>query len=292
MLNKEVWEKLFEITSRDTDEAVLQQHCDLAAAIQHVTEKIILLMAKHAKAISGQNNVCLAGGVALNCVANGKLHRSGLFDNMYIQPAAGDAGGAIGAALAANHIYFGRERTVLPDGTCYGQQHTFLGPAYSGLDIMPVIRKYNAVYEKTDNDIERNNRIIEFLQQGKVIGLFQDRMEFGPRALGNRSIIADAANAEMQKKINLKIKFRESFRPFAAVTTQEDVQDYFDFKGASPYMLGVYNLQTKLMNKLPANYAELAPEEKLTIARSALPAITHVDGSCRIQTCNSKSGVN
>jgi carbamoyltransferase len=286
MVDNQVWKKLFGVAPRTAEEPILQEHCNLAAAIQQVTEKIILLMAKYAREISGLNYLCLAGGVALNCVANGKLDKSGLFEQMYIQPAAGDAGGAVGAALAANHIYFGQERTVLYTGNYAQMDNAFLGPAFSELDILPVIRKYNAVYETTGNDTERNNRIIDFLQQSKVIGLFQDRMEFGPRALGNRSIIADAANPEMQRKINLKIKFRESFRPFAAVTTQEDVTDYFDFTGSSPYMLGVYDIQPKLRLDLPANYLDLAPEAKLEIKRSTLPAITHVDGSCRIQTCN------
>jgi carbamoyltransferase len=286
MVDKKLWEQLFEIPYRASDEPILTSHCNLAIAIQHVTEKIILMMAKHTKEITGQTNLCLAGGVALNCVANGKLDKSNLFKNIYIQPAAGDAGGALGAALAANHIYFGRERDVLKNYKYDKMNNAFLGPEFSTLDILPITRKYNAPFEIAANEDKRNHTIITFLEQGKIIGLFQGRMEYGPRSLGNRSIIADASNVEMQKKINLKIKFRESFRPFAAVTTEEDVNNYFDHKGSSPYMLGVYNIQQHLKYNLDPNYLEKTPEQKLNSIRSAFPAITHVDGSCRIQTCN------
>lgn len=286
MVNNNLWQQLFEIPHRPSDAPILQSHCNLALAIQHVTEKIILLMAKYAKKITGQTNLCLAGGVALNCVANGKLNKSSLFENIYIQPAAGDAGGALGAALAANHIYFGQDRIINENGQSDMMDNAFLGPEYSTIDILPITHKYNASFEIVESDEERNNSIIKFLQHGCIIGLFQGRMEYGPRSLGNRSIIADATSLEMQKKINLKIKFRESFRPFAAVTTEEDVSNYFDFKGSSPYMLGVYDIRKDLKYELPADYIQKSMEEKLNIVRSSLPAVTHVDGSCRIQTCN------
>jgi carbamoyltransferase len=285
MIHADLWEKLFGMQLRQPGAVTTLSHCNLALAIQTVTEKIVLLIAKHAKELTAANNICLAGGVALNCVANGKLQRTGLFENIFIQPAAGDAGGALGAALAANHIYFKNERMSTEKASDH-LHNAFLGPSFSDIDVEQTIRKYSAIGKMYSSEEERNKVIITYLQAGKIVGLYNGRMEFGPRALGNRSIIADAAQLDMQQKINLSIKFRESFRPFAAITTEEEVNEYFDYDGISPYMLLVHQVNKKWLHQLPENFADLAPLEKLSFPRSTLQAITHVDGSCRIQTCN------
>jgi carbamoyltransferase len=287
MIHTILWEKLFGIPLKKPDEAITQTHCNLALAIQTVTEKIVLLMAKHTKEITGLDNLCLAGGVALNCVANGKIQDNAIFKDIFIQPAAGDAGGALGAALAANYIYFKNERTTIFSGTDM-MKGASLGPEYSELDIMQTVRKYNACFKQYGDENERNSIIVNYLQQGKVIGLFSGRMEFGPRALGNRSIIASALIPEMQKTINLKIKFREGFRPFAAIVNEEDVNTYFDYSGISPYMLLVHKVNKDYCNALPERYEDLSMEEKLNVKKSLFPAITHVDLSCRIQTVSKR----
>lgn len=287
MIHPSPWKELFGIPVRKPSVKIDPIHCNLALAIQTVTEEVVLLMAKHAKQLTGSENLCFAGGVALNSVANGKLEREKIFKKIFIQPAAGDAGGALGAALAANHIYFEQERMVLDDGQD-AMQNAFLGPEYSSLDIMQTVRKHNAAYRKYSFD-ELNKTVAEYLLQGKVVGWFQGRMEFGPRALGNRSILASPLISDMQKKLNLKIKFRESFRPFAAVTTEEDVDRYFDCKLASPYMLFVYNIAENHKHKFPDGYNDFLPEEKQSVTKSMFPGITHVDFSCRIQTASSAS---
>lgn len=285
MVKPEAWEKLFAVKIRKPEDIVTISHCNLALAIQLVTEKIVMLMAKHTKEITGSENLCLAGGVALNCVANGKLQKAGLFKHIFIQPAAGDAGGALGAALAVNYIYFDNPRKNIGTGIDL-MQNAFLGPGVQDSDIQQAIQKFKAVYTLYPASSERNEVIVQLLQQSKVIGLFNGRMEFGPRALGNRSIIASAKDPGMQQQINLKIKFRESFRPFAAVTTEEDVQNYFDHNGASAYMLLVQPVKQNLLHALPGGYADWEPLQKLAFQRSIFPAVTHVDGTCRIQTCN------
>jgi carbamoyltransferase len=282
MTNNHHWQELFGFPARGQESELLAEHCDLALAIQRVTEEIVLRMAREAKRLTGARNICLAGGVALNCVANGKLLKSGIFDNLWIQPAAGDAGGALGAALAAHYIYSGKERHV--DGAHDQMKGSYLGPEYSDLDIMQTARKYRAVYHRCDTLESLCEETAALLADGNVIGWFQSRMEWGPRALGNRSIIADARSPEMQKKLNLKIKYREGFRPFAPSVLIEDELEYFDSAVPSPYMLLVANVQERRRNPLPEGYHGMMVREKLYHLRSDIPSITHIDYSARLQT--------
>ncbi len=281
MVNDAKWAALFGFERREAEAELEQKHCDLGLAIQEVTEEIVLRMAREAKRLTGAKNLCLAGGVALNCVANGKLQSSGIFESIYIVPAAGDAGGAMGAALAASHIYFGEERKIEARDGLHG---AYLGPEYSWKEIEQTARQYKAVYKKFTDFAELARETAALLADGKVVGWFQGRMEFGPRALGNRSIIGDARNPEMQKKLNLKIKYRESFRPFAPSVLEEYSQEYFDFEGTSPYMLLVHPVQASRHKALPANYSALDIREKLYHLRSDIPSVTHIDFSARIQT--------
>ena len=280
------WEKLFGLKKRDAKDEMLSEHCDMALAIQQVTEDIFMKMAKTAKEKTGCNNICLAGGVALNSVANGKLIDSGLFDEVYIQPAAGDAGGAIGAALAAYHIFEGKERTTIRPDAMSG---SLLGSEYSDEEIEAALNAKGINFFKVGTEEELTEKVSDLIIGANVIGWFQDRMEFGPRALGNRSIIADASNPEMQKKVNLKIKFRESFRPFAPILLEEDLQRYFDVKLPSPYMLQVHKWKDEWHNPLPENYTALPWLEKLDTVRSEFASVAHVDMSGRVQTVSKDS---
>lgn len=282
MVQEGKWEQLFGMKRRLPEHPLLQEHCDLALAIQRVTEDIVIRMARHARKLTGADALCLAGGVALNCVANGKLLQEKIFDHIFIQPAAGDAGGALGAALAAHYMYYGKERksdSVRADR----MQGSYLGPEFSDLEIERILRKYNAPYQKLETS-ELCSAVAGLLAEGKVIGWFQGRMEFGPRALGNRSIIGDPRNPEMQKKLNLKIKYRESFRPFAPSVLEEESPRYFDLDATSPYMLIVADVRREHHAALPENYTALDLREKLYHTRSPWPAITHVDFSARVQT--------
>ena len=287
MARNDRWEKLFGFPRRNPESEIQQEHCDLALAIQIITEEIVIKMAKEAKRLTGSDNLCLAGGVALNCVANGKIEREGIFKSLFIQPASGDAGGAPGAALAAYHIYFGKER-VVPQGLD-GMSGGYLGPEFSEIEIKQTARKYRAEYLYFPEFDKLAESSAKLLEEGNVIGWFQGRMEFGPRALGNRSIIGDARNEEMQKKLNLKIKYRESFRPFAPSVLSEDANEYFEMIGNSPYMLLVHPVQSKRLNKLPLDYHQLALKDKLYYKRSDLPSITHIDFSARIQTVHKET---
>ncbi len=281
MVKEEKWEKLFGFPRRIPESDIDQVHCDFALAAQEVTEEIIFRLAQTAKELTGSQNLVMAGGVALNCVANGKLLRSGLFENLWIQPAAGDAGGALGAALATYHIYFGKPREIQkPDA----MQGAFLGPEFSDLDIKKVARKYKAPYKEFEDFDELCQVVARLIAEGYVVGWFQGRMEWGPRALGNRSILADPRNPEMQKRLNLKIKFRESFRPFAPSVLYEKAQDYFEDATISPYMLLVFPVKKELRRELPEGYHDFPWREKLYYIRSELPAITHIDFSARVQT--------
>ncbi len=284
MVPDKKWEKLFGYKRRLPEEKLTQEHCDLAFAIQQVTEEIILAMAKHAKELTGAENLCLAGGVALNCVANGKLLLENFFKKVYIQPAAGDAGGALGAALAAYHISFDKERLISKGDSMKG---SFLGPSYTNKEVDHAVKLYKAEYTKFSDFEELALEVSKLLDAGKVVGWFQGRMEFGPRALGNRSILGDARNREMQKKLNLKIKYRESFRPFAPSVLAEDNSKYFNINADSPYMLLVANVKDEFLKKLPDNYYQLPLMERLYVERSLVPAITHIDLSARIQTVHS-----
>lgn len=282
MTNTDLWQELFGFPPRTQEAELLSEHCDLALAIQRVTEEVVLRMAREAQRLTGARTLCLAGGVALNCVANGRLLKSGIFDGIWIQPAAGDAGGALGAALAVYHIYFGNNRQA--DGVTDRMKGSYLGPEYSDLDVVKTSRKYRAVCHRSGTFVELCDQTADLLAEGNIVGWFQSRMEWGPRALGNRSIIADARNPEMQKKLNLKIKFREGFRPFAPSVLIEDEQEYFDCKVPSPYMLLVADVHKKLRKPLPEGYHAMTLREKLYHPRSDLPSITHIDYSARLQT--------
>jgi carbamoyltransferase len=283
MVNEKRWEELFGFPLRKPEDPLEQYHCNLAWAIQHITEEIILKMAAEAKRITGSDVLCLAGGVALNCVANGKLLTSGIFRDIFIQPAAGDAGGAPGAALTAYHLYFNGERT--PDPLRLdGMSGAYLGPSYTDRDIEFVSRKFNAVSRRYEHFSLLCEDVADLIAGGFVVGWFQDRMEFGPRALGNRSILGDARNPEMQKKLNLKIKYREGFRPFAPAVLMEECSTCFDLDIPSPYMLMVSGVRHERRNPLPENYFDLTLNERLYFQRSDIPAVTHLDYSARIQT--------
>jgi carbamoyltransferase len=285
MTRSRKWEKLFGIPRRKEEQPIEQVHCDLALAIQRVTEEVVIKMASHAKTLAESEsqamNLCLAGGVALNCVANGKLKEAGIFREIYVQPAAGDAGGAPGAAWAAYHIYNRMERDVPVNDPMQG---ACLGPAFGSREVLKMIRKFSALAEEIVDFNELSRKAASLIAEGNVLGWFQGRMEFGPRALGNRSILADARNPEMQKKLNLKVKYREGFRPFAPSVLSEDAGDYFDFDGTSPYMLMVAQVKKERQVPVPENYFELSTMERLYVRRSDLPAITHIDYSARLQT--------
>jgi len=281
MAKESKWERLFGFPKRKTEAEFNQQNCNLALAIQRITEETVIKMAKEAKRLTGSDNLCLAGGVALNCVANGKLQNSGLFNNIFIQPAAGDAGGAVGAALSAHHIYLGKGRES--EDSQDQMKGAYLGPEYSDKEILDYIERYEPVYDQFSLE-QLNERVVEALDSGKVVGWFQGRMEFGPRALGNRSILGDARNPDMQKRLNLKIKYRESFRPFAPSVIDEARSDYFELETSSPYMLLVQQVVGSRRKQQPENFESLAVREKLYHLRSDIPAITHVDFSARIQT--------
>jgi carbamoyltransferase len=283
MCNDEKWQRLFGIPRREWESGFSQAYMDLALAIQQVTEEIVMRLARTAKSLTSSANLIMAGGVALNCVANGKLLREKVFDKLWIQPAAGDAGGALGAAYAAQYIWKGHSRKAPADGKDH-MQGSYLGPQYSDSDVERLGRKFQAPlkryreYDKLCSDVAR------FLSQGQVVGWFQGRMEWGPRALGNRSILGDPRHPEMQKKLNLKIKYREGFRPFAPSVLDEDREEYFELAESSPYMLLVAPVREKLRKPVPENYGSMEMYERLYHLRSDLPAITHVDYSARIQT--------
>jgi len=255
-------------------------HMDIAASIQAVTEEIILRLTRALACEYGIRNLCLAGGVALNCVANGKVLRDGAFDQIWIQPAAGDAGGAVGAALAAWHLELGKPRTL---NGCDGMKGSYLGPAYTQSEIEKRLWASNAVFDTVSNQ-ELIDVTARALADGKAIGWFQGRMEFGPRALGARSILGDPRSSTMQKMLNLKVKYRESFRPFAPAVMREDVSNWFELDRESPYMLLVADVKRNLRREMTAEERKLFGIDKLNVVRSKIPAVTHVDYSARIQT--------
>jgi carbamoyltransferase len=254
---------------------------DLAASIQKVIEKAMLRIAGYAHKQTGQKNLVLAGGVALNCVGNGRLLREGPFEKIWIQPAAGDAGGALGAALFVWHQIMGNPRTVkLPDS----QLGSYLGPSFDKGEVTSYLDSVGASYTAVDDEADLTGQIAELLDRGTVIGHFDGRMEFGPRALGSRSILGDARNAATQQTMNLKIKFRESFRPFAPSCLEEHVGDYFDLSEPSPYMLLVSPVAKNRLRKLSEEEKSRVGLDKLHTPRSDIPAITHVDNTARVQT--------
>lgn len=282
MANHRQWEKLFGFSRRNPDDPILPEHTDLAQAIQQVTEEIVLRMAREAKRLTGADNLCLAGGVALNCVANGRLQREGIFKEIFIQPASGDAGGAPGAAWMASSLYFGEPRYISQEMD--GMQGSYLGPEFSDADIEKANRRMKAVAEYVADEEILLERTAHYLSVGSVVGWFQGRMEFGPRALGNRSILGDARQEGMQKKLNRKVKFREGFRPFAPAVAVDRAKDYFDLSVDSPYMLLVSPvLSSRCVYAEQAN-GEKSMMERLYNQRSDIQAVTHVDYSARVQT--------
>jgi carbamoyltransferase len=281
------WEKLFGIKRREDESDLSQAYCNLALAIQIVTEEVVIKMAKEAQKLTGSKNLCMAGGVALNCVANGKLQNEKIFENIFIQPAAGDAGGAVGAALAAYHLHFEKERKSV--STADRMSGSYLGPEYSDDEILRMSKRNKAVSHHYTDFNSLAEKTAQLMSEGNVVGWFQGRMEFGPRALGGRSIIADARNPEMQKKLNLKIKFREGFRPFAPSVLAEEKEKYFEIESDSPYMLMVQPVKKDRQNPLPENYQSMSISEKLYFLRSDLPSITHVDYTARIQTVHKET---
>ena len=287
MVKESKWTTLFGFPPKKEEDEILPHHCNLAMAIQCITEEVVLKMAIEAKRLTGAANLCMAGGVALNCVANGKLQKTGIYDSIYIQPAAGDAGGALGAALAISQMYFNEQRVI--DSAYDHMQGSYLGPDYSDKEIEGMCKKTKAKYVKYENFEVLVKEIATKINDGKVIGWFQGKMEFGPRALGNRSILGDTRNEDMQKKLNLSIKYREGFRPFAPAVLEEMVSTYFDLNASSPYMLLVAPVKAEFLAPLPHNYNDLSLWDKLYHKRSALQAITHVNGSARIQTVNEVS---
>lgn len=272
---------LFGAPPRSPESEITQREMDLAASIQKVTEEVVFKLAKGIADTTGERNLCLAGGVALNCVANGKLLKEKIFDNIWIQPASGDAGGAIGAALGAYHILLGKNRQISVGKDA--MQGGYLGPSYSNQEIELQLAASGAVYEFLPDD-ELINVAARALASGKALGWHQGRMEFGPRSLGGRSIIADPRSADMQKQLNLKVKYRESFRPFAPSVLREDLTEWFDLDVDSPYMLLVADVAESKKIYLSDDQQELFGIEKLNIPKSTIPAVTHVDYSARIQT--------
>ena len=257
-----------------------QKYLDIAASIQEVTNQIMLKLARHVRELTGEVNLCLAGGVALNSVANGLIRRAGIFEDIWIQPAAGDAGGALGAALATWHLHLDNGRTPNPNDS---QQGSLLGPSYSSDEIRVYLDSIGAKYSQLSYE-DAANRIAEALDQQLVVGLVQGRMEYGPRALGARSILADARSSETQSRLNLKIKFRESFPPFAPAVLQDDVSNYFEGEFSSPYMLLIEPIKESIRKAPSIADQSLLGIDRLKWVKSSIPAVTHVDFSGRLQT--------
>ena len=288
MCRDEKWQELFGVPRREPETELTGPYMDLALAIQEVTEEIILRLARTTRDLTGCNNLVMAGGVALNCVANGKLLREKIYDRIWIQPAAGDAGGALGAAYAARYIWQGTARTGNPRATDV-MQGAYLGPAFDDRDVQRLISKFGASCRHYDNFDQLCRDTAALLAAGNVVGWFQGRMELGPRALGNRSILGDPRHPQMQKRLNIKIKYREGFRPFAPSVLAEDAQHYFQLDQPSPYMLLVAPVQHQIRKPLPDNYDTLELYDRLYHLRSDIPAITHVDYSARIQTVHKET---
>ena len=285
-MTNDKFDNLFGQKARDSKKEKLTQfHMDIAASIQKVTEDIMVKIAKSLKEEFNIPNLCLAGGVALNCVANGRILKEKIFDNIWVQPAAGDAGGSLGAALALWHIDQKNPRKINPKDSMQG---SYLGPEYSQAEIEKELKKIGAIYQiKTEEDLIECTA--EDLSKGEAIGWFQGRMEFGPRALGGRSILGDPRSSEMQKNLNLKVKYRESFRPFAPSILKDDLEEWFDINVDSPYMLLVANINKDKIIEMNEEQKKLFGIDKLNIKRSEIPAVTHVDYSARIQTVHEET---
>jgi carbamoyltransferase len=277
------FDALFGGPPRRPESPLTQRHMDIARSAQDVTEEIMLRMARHVHKVTGQKRLCLAGGVALNCVGNGRILREGPFEDIWIQPASGDAGGALGCALLTWYQYLGNSRTA--HGSKDLQQGSFLGPRFDN-DYIKTFLERNRIPHAFISDEEIPQKIADLIGEQNVIGWFEGRMEFGPRALGSRSIVGDARSAKMQETMNLKIKFRESFRPFAPSVTRERASDYFEIDRESPYMLLVAPVKREVRREITEQEREMSGLDKLKVVRSSVPAITHVDHSARIQTVN------
>ena len=275
--------ELFGSSPRKNETEIKQKHMDIAASIQQVTEEIVLKLALHAKKITESQNLCLAGGVALNCVANGKILRSNTFKNIWIQPAAGDAGGSLGAAFSVYYDQLKNKR-ILIKNKIDSMKGSYLGPKFNNNECKKSLDKLNAKYEYFEDFNLLINEVSEQLALGKIVGWFQGRMEFGPRSLGNRSIIGDPRSKEMQSNMNLKIKYRESFRPFAPSVLAEKKNLWFDLDKQSPYMLLVSQVKKNKLKSVKNEHQKLTGLEKINIIRSQIPAVTHVDLSARVQT--------
>lgn len=283
MCHNHKWQALFGLPKRPSESDFSQAYMDLALAIQQLTEEMVLRLARTAREITGCAKLVMAGGVALNCVANGRLLREGVFEDIWIQPAAGDAGGALGAAYSAHHIWRKQPRLLNQDGSDT-MQGSYLGASFSELDVQRLCRKYHAPARNFSDFTQLATEVAQLLADGQIIGWCQGRMEWGPRALGGRSILGDPRHPEMQKRLNLKIKYREGFRPFAPSVLAEEVAEYFDLDRPSPYMLLVASVKEARRTLAPSDYAFLPMYERLYHLRSDVPAITHVDYSARIQT--------
>jgi len=280
-MTSRAFEDLFDGPPRRPEQKLTQRDMDIACSVQRVTEEIIMRLARTVRKELDVNNLCLAGGVALNCVANGRLLREKVIDDIWVQPASGDAGGALGAALAVWHQYHNAPRSVDGNDSMRG---TYLGPSFSDREIEACLDKFSATYQRYDDEALLLRKTAEIVAEGNVVGWFQGRMEFGPRALGNRSILGDPRNPQMQSRMNLKIKFRESFRPFAPSVLRERLSDYFDTDHESPYMLLTAPVKDSLRTPLKEDQATLVGLDRIRAPRSVIPAVTHVDFSARIQT--------
>jgi carbamoyltransferase len=285
-MTNEKFGELFGGKARKPEELLTQHHMDLAASVQAVTEEIVIRLARSVKKETGAKNICLAGGVALNCVANGKLLREKLFDGIWVQPAAGDAGGAVGAAYAAYHGYLGQARKL--NGHMDGMAGSYLGPEFSDDEIEKRLAAAGAKFTKLTR-AEIIDQTAQALADEKAVGWMQGRMEFGPRSLGARSILGDARSPSMQKTLNLRVKYRESFRPFAPAVLREDVDKYFDIKSDSPYMLMVAPVNEDRRRAMSAEEQALFGIDKLNVPRSDIPAVTHIDYSARVQTVHKET---
>jgi carbamoyltransferase len=285
MTNKK-FNELFGGPPRKRESKITQREMDLAASIQKVTENIVIKIAKNVLKETGEKNLCLAGGVALNCVVNGILFREKIFENIWIQPAAGDAGGALGAALAVWHLHYKGKRIENLQGD--HMKGAYLGPEFSNTEIEAELKECGAVYKKL-SDSELFDKVSNAISEGDAVGWMQGRMEFGPRALGGRSIIADPRSKEMQKNLNLKVKYRESFRPFAPSILCDDISEWFEHDLESPYMLMVANIKNDKRLNMTNEDETMFGINKLNVERSSLPAITHVDYSARIQTVHKET---
>jgi carbamoyltransferase len=285
-MTTEKFHELFGGAPRKPEERLTQQHMDLAASVQAVTEEVVLRLTRSLARETGTGNLCLAGGVALNCVANGKVLRDAKFDRLWIQTASGDAGGALGAALAAYHIHLGGKRSL--SNSLDGMNGAYLGPAFTQPDVEQRLGRAGAVFEVLDDDA-LIARSVDAIEDGKAVGWFQGRMEFGPRALGARSILGDPRNPTMQKSLNLRVKYRESFRPFAPSVRSEDVSDWFELDSPSPYMLLVADVAANKRRSMTADEQALFGIDKLNVVRSDIPAVTHVDYSARVQTVHGET---